>query len=387
MSLLSAGLPLIAGAALTAPVPLQPSAPPRGGEFALRAEHVLLADGRIVDEGFVVVEDGRIRDVGRGVDVPEDAALVEHRGWLSTGLVVCGTQAGLEGGTFDPARPLLPDAHAADALWAGSPDLARLLEAGVTTAVIAPAAGDVASGFSAVVKTRGGRVLEREAHFVVGLSTSALRDNREPTSYSWAMETLARELERPQGAWAKLASGQVPALLRAWPRHEIARQVGFATEHGLRGALWGAPLAGELAEVIEPSGLAVVFDSFGAGTETRAIEAVLALADAGVPFAFGSASPAESGAALRLSAALCVRAGLARQNAWRALTLDAARIAGVEDRVGRLERGADADLVLWSGDPLELSSAVEVVYVDGAVAWRNPRPPAAVEQREEGEQR
>ena len=97
--------------------------------------------------------------------------------------------------------------------------------------------------------------------------------------------------------------------------------------------------------------------------ETRIASA--SLAEAGVPLAFALDAPEHSPEALRMTAALCVRAGMDRGAALRALTSEAARIAGVGDRVGRLERGMDADLVLWSGHPLDLASVIEAVYVDG----------------------
>jgi imidazolonepropionase-like amidohydrolase len=68
---------------------------------------------------------------------------------------------------------------------------------------------------------------------------------------------------------------------------------------------------------------------------------------------------------LRFSAALCVRAGLEPEVAWKALTSDGARIANVHKELGRLDAGLDADFVLWTGDPLDLTSAVVEVYVDG----------------------
>jgi imidazolonepropionase-like amidohydrolase len=64
-----------------------------------------------------------------------------------------------------------------------------------------------------------------------------------------------------------------------------------------------------------------------------------------------------------------VRNGLPRDAAWRALTVGAAQILGVADRVGRIDKGADADIVLWSGDPLDLGSRVVAVYVDGVCAY------------------
>ena len=87
------------------------------------------------------------------------------------------------------------------------------------------------------------------------------------------------------------------------------------------------------------------------------------------PVAFALDAPAHPPSALRLSAAMAIDAGADRAAVWRALTSDAAKIAGVDERVGTLERGKDADFVLWSGDPLSLTSRVEAVYVDGERAW------------------
>ena len=135
--------------------------------------------------------------------------------------------------------------------------------------------------------------------------------------------------------------------------------------HGLRGTLHGANLSGEVAEAIKAAEMSVIYRSFSASTSSRTLAAVAALAEAGVPFGFGFDTPAEGDQRLRLSAAMCVRAGVERVAAWKALTSDAAKIAGVDSRIGLVAQGKDADLVLWSGDPLDLGSQVQAVYVDG----------------------
>ena len=148
-------------------------------------------------------------------------------------------------------------------------------------------------------------------------------------------------------------------------RAAVQRACALASRHGLKGALRGGSLAGEIAPTVKESGLAVVLGPYGPGTSERALRASASLAEAGVPLAFALDAPEHSPEALRMTAALCVRAGMDRGAALRALTSEAARIAGVGDRVGRLERGMDADLVLWSGHPLDLASVIEAVYVDG----------------------
>jgi imidazolonepropionase-like amidohydrolase len=65
-----------------------------------------------------------------------------------------------------------------------------------------------------------------------------------------------------------------------------------------------------------------------------------------------------------------MRAGLSREGALAALTDGPARIYGLEGRIGRIAPGADADLAVWSGDPFTLAAAVEIVLVDGRIAWR-----------------
>jgi imidazolonepropionase-like amidohydrolase len=158
-------------------------------------------------------------------------------------------------------------------------------------------------------------------------------------------------------------------MLDAGTREEIQRAVQFASEHKLKGALNRAPLAGELAADVKRSGLAVIAGPFGPGTSERTLASIVALGKERVPLAFGADSPWTSDESLRLSAAMCVRAGLDAQTAWEALTSTAAQIAGAGERVGRLTPGADADFVLWSGDPLELSSRVQAVYIEGRRAF------------------
>ena len=145
------------------------------------------------------------------------------------------------------------------------------------------------------------------------------------------------------------------------------RAAEFAREHRLAGAIRGAPLAGDpdVIAVIAGSGLGVVVGPYSTGQRRRSLEALGLLQSRGIPVGFALGSRERSPQGLRLSAALALSAGATREGALRALTLDAARIAGVEERVGSLARGKDADFVLWSGDPLDLSSRVESVWIGG----------------------
>ncbi len=340
------------------------------GKFAVHAAHIRTVANEVIDDAVLFVDNGKITRVETLAKAGKlDMTVIEHPGWLSAGLVACRSYAGTEGDSFDSKRSLMPDAHIADAIDLEHPDFARALAAGITSVVVTPSANTLASGISAVVKTHDGRFAQREAHLALGLSQQALRYNRYPTSFGAAVSELDKQFEAGVGVWGRAAKGEMLVLIDVGTRDEIQRALELAGRHKLRGALCRATLAGELADEVKRSGLGVIVGPFDTGTTQRALDSVVALAAQRVPLAFGVDAPWGSDEGLRLSAAMCVRGGLDGAIAWDALTSTAAVLAGVGDKLGKLSRGYDADFVLWSGDPLDLTSRVEAVYVDGAHAF------------------
>lgn len=357
-------LELLALLALPGPRVAAPAARAEGQVLAIRADRILVGDGPALAPGVLLVENGKITAVGGEVAVPEGALLV-HAGTATAGMIALHGNPGSPAEMRDATRTVLPEARVVNAFDPDHPDFAEMAEAGITSVVLSPLPVSLCGGKSALVKTSGGTVVEPDAQLALGFSAQSLRNDRAPTSFGGALAELERELEKPEGALALVAQKKLPVLLEASTREDVLRAVGFAKRHGLRGSIHGAAWAGELAEPIKDAGLSVICGPFAIGTERRDLLAVVALAKAGVPFGFGLDEPWNAPLALRISAAMCVREGLDRATAWRALTSDAARIVGAEGRVGSLAAGADADIVLWSGDPLDLASSVQAVYVDG----------------------
>ncbi len=350
---------LAAGA--QAPAPTQKAST----AFAVRASVVHLADGTTLDDCVLWVEDGVVKACGRGVEPPPGTPLIVHDGALSAGLVAAHSYSGGRAEVADVTRAVLPDGRLVHAFDRGHGDFGRALAAGITTLVLAPRAWNLVGGKTAVVKTAGGKVLSDGAHLHLALHTTALWGTREPTSWPGALAELERRFAEPEGAFAEVVDRRLPVMIEAWERHEVARAVDFAVAHRLSGALRGGRRAGELVDAVRASGLALIVGPFAPGEDRENLRSVALLAEAGVPLAFGLDSPQNDPEALRFSAALCVREGLDPTTALQALTKTAAEVAGVERRVGRLERGFDADFVLWSGPPIELTSRVVAVYVDG----------------------
>jgi len=332
---------------------------------AFKASRVYLGDGRFVDDGIVLVKDGVILNVGAGLEIPAGASIVETEGCLSAGLIALHSNDGAGAELHDSTRVVLPDADGAHAFEPSHRDFKRARSAGITSIVLAPSSANLVGGQSVVVKTSGGKVLKLGAQLVLGLSSSALNYNKFPTSYAGAIGELERLFDSPEGAIALAAKGGLPVLLSVNDRAEILRAITFANKYHLKGALYGSHWAEDVVPAIKASGLAVICDPFDAGDQSRAMRSVVALANAGVRVGFGLDAPARSPESLRFGTALCIRAGLKPAAARKALTGDAAAIAGVGGRIGKISRGLDADLVLWSGDPVNLASSVEAVYIDG----------------------
>lgn len=338
--------------------------------FAIHADRVLnvgdKGDGELVD-GIVLIENGRIRAVGHPADVnvPDGVPVLRHEGYVSAGLIACHGYSGAGNESQDATRSTLAEAKMADAFQPDHPDFDELVAAGITTVVLTPQTGNLVGGQTAIVKTAGGRILKDRGHLAVSISSEALTTRREPTSVPGAVAHLTAKLESREGIWGEVGDLQLPLLIAATDRHEIVRAIDLCKRFKLGGALYRATYAGEVRDHLRTTRIGVIAAPLAPGKSGRELASITAIAELGIPLAFGLDDPWSSRDALRFSAAMIVRAGVDPTTAWRALTVDAARIAGVFARVGSVGSGKDADLVLWSGDPLDLGSSITGVYVDG----------------------
>ncbi len=352
--------------ALAAPLLLAgPETPAKA--VAIRADVVWLGDGRVLEKGMVLLSEGRITEVGKDLSVPAGVETIEHKGYLTAGMIALhGYDGGQPGEMREDARPATPDARIGLVFDPSSPDFADARAVGITSLLLTPDAEGVAPGLTAMVKTAERRILKDEAHLSLVFTANGLVSNREPTSLSGAIAMLDQMFSKPSGAVERAKNGGLPCLFEASEPADALRSIEFAKRHGLTGAIHGVVLAGEIADQVKASKLSVIVPALSIGEMRRNLKAVVALAKKEIPFGFGLDSPVNNPADLRLGAVMCVREGVDAKVAWNALTSEAARIAGVADRVGRIDRGLDADIVLWSGDPLDLGSRVMAVYVDGA---------------------
>jgi imidazolonepropionase-like amidohydrolase len=385
---------------------------------AIRAGRVLTISGEPLEKGTVLVENGRITAVGAEVAIPDGAAVVDGGGGvLMPGLIDANAPVGVSGDPNEEYREVTPYLHVAEAIWPQAPEFQHARSMGVTTVGVWPGWANVIGGLGAVLKTRGDTVAEMLVRDGVGVavalgSTSAwgnipIRAGR-PVNFFWRRPTTRmgvvwevrkaffdtrRYLDNPDGptldaeerrGCAVLAQGlrgELPLLVAARRESDIRTAFRIADEFEIPRLVLvecteGYRLAGEIAARHVPVIVGPLYyypTTSIQGYEGREVCLNNAgiLADAGVSVALTTGSAAEVGALLT-HAAFAVRHGLAPEKALRAITLTPAEILGVADRVGSLEVGKDADLILLSGDPLAATTRVEKVWIGGQLVFPEP---------------
>ncbi len=392
--------------------------------FVVRLGRTHVGEGHTLAQGWMLVRDGRIEHIGS--DEPENAQnlpVVDARDKVvMPGLVAVDTDLG---GNGDADYNVTPD-FVALASFDFARTQHRALSGGVTTAYLAPGRNRLIPGQGSVVKLFGDDVTRRALaetnclRVTLGEASTKAPALFEPTPAPTADDPLVgarrqvptarisqlaelRRLFRDAQVEAQRGNDHVgpgaaedrydPAALLAVLRGDLPLRVAAARADDIRRALQLAGALGARLVLEDPAELdrvaslvlrAGAVASFrvpvrpgqsNPGGENRLDEtpqvtlaAIAAAARVGVPLALSAANDGDL-ADLLLLAALAVRAGLSPEQAIAAVTSQAAKVLGVDDRVGSLAPGRDADFVILSGDPLATGTVVEKTYVDGKLAW------------------
>lgn len=351
----------------------------------LKARAYVDAEGALVKNATLILNGDSISGVA--AEAPADAPVTEYPdGVLMPGLIDLDGQLTAAGQVAETARPMEPDASAADAFDRYSPDLRRALQAGVTTIVLAADDRALVGGMSAVCRTAavpGQPAIRGSGPMKLSLSPVAFRGSYEPSSRAGSLGLLRRDLTAAKAA----AETETPTPWQLFARGERS---GFITTPFGADVLSAAELAREFnlkliaihsneADLVAGStrGLAgVIVGPFSPATEPRAARAAGRFAAADVKVAICGSLPYAPADSLRLSAAVAARNGLSPALARRAIATTPAEFLGLSEEIGVLAPGRTADIVVFSGDPLDLRSRVLAVYVAGECVYRAETAPS-----------
>jgi len=367
---------------------------------ALVGARIHTAAGPAIENGTIVFQDGVITALGADLPPPGDAEVVDLSGMaVMPGMLDNHSHIGADSRDlnefpirFGPQHRIRDVLSPDDAFWKGA------VKGGVTTVITGPGSGEVSSGQAIVIKTWGESIDERIVKERGGLKIAMgrKRPDQSPTT-SMAVTAMlrakfieAQEYQAKWDAWEEggregpapprdLAMEAVVRVLTGEDRirahvhqaHDILAIIRLSQEFDFSLAIHHSTEAYKVADDIAEAGIDVIgmplFTRIAVSDEVMATGTLMN--EKGVRFTFHTDDPVVGSKWQRGNAGLGIRYGMTEQDALEAVTINPAEIAGVEDRVGSLEVGKDADIVVLNGTWYEVSTLVTRVYVDGRVAY------------------
>ena len=373
---------------------------------AIRGGDLYTITGGIIKNGTILIKDGKISDIGQNIEIPEKAKVIEARGKVvMPGLVAVNAEVGVIG---------YPNINKiADSLDPFEFSVSLALASGITTAMVSagrPSGDNPIGGATAVIKTFYGdldQMLVKES--VVQPVMISNRDWLRKTTFKQNLQKAqsylrklaeyqqaedkkkAEEPKKPGGLdeYIRLLRREVPAALTASTTGDILAALELVDEFGIRMILADAVEAWIVAEEIAKRDVRVVINPRQkqqpnediSGPSGSNLENAAILKKAGVKFAIIPPSTSfetwgvvgRDMMALPMEAAFAVSGGLDEQTALEAITITAAEIIGVADRVGSLQVGKDADIIILDGHPFHHKTFVETTLINGTVLYEKSK--------------
>jgi len=399
--------------------------PPRG-TFVIRNARIVTVSDADIENGTVVIRDGKIAAVGTNVEIPANSQTIDARGLsIYPGMIDAGTSMGLvevgQGafGTVDTGEvgDLNPHAKAIVAVNPHSAHIAVTRVDGVTSTLSLPTGGLI-SGQGALINLLGTTPLEmavvpfaslvinyprttgggggffapQQVNLTEALATANRQLEqirkllRDAEAYGRAKDAYAKDAKLPRAeqnlileALVPYVRGERPVIFRATRESEIRGAIKFAEEMKLRPIILGGEEAVKVASLLKEKNVPVILtgildlpireDDF----YDSLYESPAKLREAGVTFCISSGDNGANVRNLPYYAGMAAAFGLSRSEALKSVTLYPAQILNVADRLGSIEVGKSANLVVTDGDLLETRTHVRHLFIDGRLVPLNSR--------------
>lgn len=380
------------------------------GAFAITGAHVFTVSGGAIENATLVVENGRFTQVQAGAVPPAGIPVMDVGGRVvMPGTVIARAFANDWIGDLkwqvqndEITAPVVPEMNALYAVDPWFPSYRVNTAIGVTAIHVTPGTRNLAGGNGVVVKTPGidfEKMVRREpASMVFALTAATLREwsdeSGAPLTLSSASAMIREVLDAARGyaqagetreydarmeALLPLLAGEVPAMIHADRVAEIEAAMSIAEDYGLRLVVTGGVEAHRLADRLAAAGVGVILGNSGSyasdirgGGEGWSVEGPAILNRAGVKVAFYGPGASRRAAPIGrlggepiLNSAWAFRNGVPEVDALRMATLNAAELLDMDDRIGSIEVGKDADFVILAGHPFDYRVLPGWVFVDG----------------------
>lgn len=370
--------------------------------------------GSILDGGTVLIEAGKIAAVGADLSIPADAEVIDARGGcVLPGIIDAHTHIGIfeEGIGFEGAdgnemtSPATPQLRALDAINPLDPAFAGAIAGGVTSLMVAPGSANVIGGQVLAMKTWGRVVDDMVLKEPLGLKVAfgenpkgvysgqkkspitrmavaaILRENLisaanylEKQEKAKGDEEKAPERDLKLEALARVLRKEMPLRAHAHRADDIITAIRIAEEFGVNICIEHCTEGHLIADFLAEKGVpAIVGPTLGTRPKVELANTSFRtpglLFRAGVKVALTSDHPVFPVQQLPIQAALAHKDGLPEEEALKAITINAAEIMGLSQRVGSLAPGKDADIVIFSGHPFHWRTQVVKTFVDGEIVY------------------
>ena len=384
---------------------------------------VITMEGDVGENGYLAIENGKIMELGTvKAGTPVSAIWEKNRAGLCEAQVIDATgcivmpglieahchmgiteeKKGMEGDdcneTVNPITPFLRAIDAINPMDAAFDDAVR---AGITSAMVGPGSSNVVGGTFAFIKTHG-RSIDRlvvkdpaamKVAFGENPKVNYSDQNRSPVTRMAIAAMLRKELflaqqylrKKGKGmkpeeqdfryeSWIPVLMGKIPLKAHVHRADDILTAIRIAKEFHLSMTLDHCSEGHLIVEEVKESGFPAIVGPDLASrnkieVQNMAFKTVGILNRAGIKTAITTDHPVSLIQALPICAGLAVKAGLSEEEALKSITIYAAQICGVDDRVGSLKKGKDADIVIFDGNPLEVATRTMCTLIDGEIIY------------------
>lgn len=368
------------------------------------------------ENGYILIKDGKIAAIGPMGECPEDTEVIDAKGrFILPGLVDSHTHVGMledsvgfEGDDVNEMTdPVTPHLRAIDGIYHADRSFEEARQWGVTTVLSGPGSANAICGQFVALKTSGrsvdDMVLKEPCALKIAFGENpktVYHEKNHTPSTRMATAAIIREqfykAKEYMEQWEEYRNDSenndkpefdmrlealIPALkgdlivkAHAHRADDILTAIRIAKEFNLRMTIEHCTEGYLIADILKENNIRIILgpmltDRSKIELRNQTLAAPGILAKAGIPVAIMTDHPCVPVQHLLLCAAIAVREGMPEEDALKAVTINAARAAGIDDRVGSLEAGKDADIVIFSGHPFDYKTKVDMTIINGKIVY------------------